>query len=69
MIVKSKEEAVVAARQVLDRARQMEALAKKLNDDDMLGLECAETVQLEKLSGQNAAAARALADWIVKEHG
>ena len=69
MIVKSKDEAVTAARQVIARAQQMEELARKLNDDDMLGLECAETVQLEKLSGQNAAAARAIAEWIVKEHG
>jgi hypothetical protein len=69
MIVKSKDEAVAAAHQVLARCREMEVLAKKLNEDDMLGLECAETVQLEKLSSQNAAAARALADWIVKEHG
>jgi hypothetical protein len=66
---KSKEEAVTVARAVLARSQEMDALAKKLSDDDMVGLECSETVQLERLAAANAAAARMLAAWVVEEHG
>ena len=66
---KTKEEAVAVARAVIARSQTMDALAKKLSDDDMLGLECGETVQLERLAAENAAAARVLAAWVVQEHG
>ncbi len=66
---KSTEEAVTVARAVIARSREMDALAMKLSADDMLGLECAETVQLERLAAANAAAARMLAAWVVEEHG
>lgn len=69
MSTESKEEAVAVARAVIARSQEMDALAKKLDADDMLGLECSETVRLEKLAAQNAAAARVLAAWVVKEHG
>lgn len=60
---------VAIARAVIERSQKMEALAKQLSDDDMLGLECSETVQLERLAAENAAAARQLAAWVVQEHG
>jgi len=66
--IESKEQAVAVAHQVIARVREVNTLVKKLQDEDMLGLECAETVQLERLSAKNAAAALVLAEWIVKEH-
>ena len=69
MSVESREDAVIVARRVIERSQEMDALVEKLEDEDMLGLECAETVKLEKLSAENASAARVLAAWIVKEHG
>jgi len=65
----SKEEAVAVARGVIDRQQKMIALHAKLKEEDMVGLECGETVQIERLSAENAGAAISLAEWIVKEHG
>ncbi len=67
MSIESKEDAVHVARRVIARSQEMDALVRKLEDEDMIGLECAETVKLEKLSAENASSARALAEWIVKE--
>lgn len=69
MSIESKEDAALVARRVIERAEEMDAIVEKLEADDMIGLECRETVQLEKLSAENASAARVLAEWIVKEHG
>lgn len=68
MSIESKEDAVHVARRVIERSNAMDALVEKLAAEDMIGLECAETVKLEKLSAENASAARVLAEWIVKEH-
>jgi hypothetical protein len=65
--IESKEDAVHVARRIVDRAREMDDLVEKLASEDMIGLECAETVKLEKLSAENASAGHALAEWVVKE--
>ena len=65
----TREQAVAVANQVIARVREATALVAKLKEEDMLGLERAETVRLEKIGAQNAAAALVLAEWIVEEHG
>lgn len=78
MRVETKEAAVATAHAVIARSLEIDALAKKLVDDGMLGLvsvlhstlsntKSSEQVQIERLEAQNATAARALAAWILKE--
>src|SRR5690349_1330482 len=43
-----------------------DALVRKLEEDDMLGLECAETVELEGLQAQEIRAAQVIAPWVVQ---
>lgn len=69
MKIESKEEAIRLAQDVIARCANMEQIVKDLEAEDMLGLECSGTVQLEKLSAENARAARSLAEWLLKEHG
>ena len=69
MSIASKEAVVAIAQGVIERAQAIDDLAKKIDAEDMRGLECAETVQIDKLTELNAHAARLLADWIIKEHG
>jgi hypothetical protein len=65
--ITTKEEAIEVAKQFIARGEQRVELVKKLREDDMLGLECSETVQLERLSAQDAADGWRLAKWLVLE--
>jgi hypothetical protein len=64
--LKTKEEAVTVASAVVQRAQEMDAIVKKIVDDDALGLEDANQVQLEKLAADNALAAIELSAWVLE---
>lgn len=66
MSIASREDATQIAQQVIDRAAKIDELLSGLHNQNMLGLECGETAQLEKLSAETAAAAQALAQWILQ---
>jgi hypothetical protein len=61
MSLESQRNAKCIALQIIERDAQITALVEELRTSDMLGLECDEAVQLEKLVTENAAAARTLA--------
>jgi len=65
MSIESREDAMRLAQQMVDRDAEITALVKKLQTDDMSGLECGGTVRLERLSAENAADARILAHWFL----
>lgn len=64
MSIESREDAARLAQQMIERDAQITALIEELRTKDMRGLECGETVQLEALS-ENAAAASLLARWVL----
>jgi hypothetical protein len=63
----SNDEAFLVAHQFEARGDERMRLLAELAADDMLGLECAATVQLEKLLTQDAIDGQRLAKWIL--HG
>lgn len=58
-------DAVLVAQRVVERSNRMTAIYEELEAEDMTGLECGGTVELEKLSALNASAAAKLAQWII----
>jgi len=60
-------DAVKMAKEQMGRVLERAALIKKLRDEDMTGLECKETVELEKLSAHAAEVADALSTFLVGE--
>lgn len=64
--LKSLEEALEVARAFMERSELQKKLIEKLREDDMIGLECSETVQLERLVGEDARAGWQLANWLLK---
>ncbi len=60
-------EAVKVAQALQSRETQRAALIKRLRDEDMMGLECAETVQLEKLDAEDVGVATTLAAYLLME--
>jgi hypothetical protein len=67
MRIESREDATRIAQQVVERDTKIAALVADLRDKDMLGLECGEAVQLERLSAENAVAAGTLAQWFLRQ--
>lgn len=67
MSIESREDATRLAQQIVERGTMRAALIRELQDQGMLGLECAETVQLEKLETEDAAAAQVLARWLLDQ--
>jgi hypothetical protein len=67
MSIESSEEASRVAQQIVARDAKITAIVKSLQDKDMLGLECTETVQLEQLSAENTGDERLLARWFLKQ--
>jgi hypothetical protein len=55
-----------AAVTATDLVERRHALIRKLQEDDMMGLECAETVELEGLEAQEIQAVRVIAPWIIQ---
>ena len=62
--IETQEEAVQVAKEMVARDTRRTELLKKLEDEDMFGLECAETVELEKMIGLDARDGRRLAYWL-----
>ena len=67
MNIESSEDAARLARQIVERDTRITTLIEELRAQDMLGLECAQTIELEKLSAKNAAAAPILARWFADQ--
>jgi hypothetical protein len=67
MSLESREDAARFAQLMIDRDTTITAIREELQARDMSGLECAEAVQLEQLSAENAAAAQALAHWVANQ--
>jgi len=65
--IKSRQEALVCALQFEGRQKRRDELYKKLKEDDMVGLECSETVMLEKLMAEDMVQGKRLAAWIIAE--
>ena len=65
--ITTKDEALHVAREFIARGEERAELVKQLHEEDMLGLECAGTVRLEKLTAEDAAAGWRLAKWLVME--
>jgi hypothetical protein len=64
MSLESREDATHLAQLMVERDTRIAAISAELRAKDMLGLECAEALQLKQLSAENAAAARDLAHWL-----
>jgi hypothetical protein len=67
MNIQSSEDAAHLARQIVERDTRITTLVGELRAQDMLGLECAQTIELEELSAKNAAAAPFLARWFLDQ--
>lgn len=63
--INTRDEAVQVAKELLARGERRAELVKWLHDEDMLGLECSQTVELEKMGSQDAADGWRLAMWVV----
>lgn len=63
--VLTRAEAVQVAKELLARGERRAELVKWLHEEDMLGLECAQTVELEKLGSLDARDGWRLAKWLV----
>lgn len=61
----SREDATHIAQQIVERNTAIATIIDELRAQDMLGLECDQTIQLERLSAENAAAAQILARWVI----
>jgi hypothetical protein len=66
--LQSKEDAIEVAKGFIARGEQRAELVKKLHEEDMLGLECGDTIQLEKLTALDASEGWKLAKWLIMEH-
>jgi hypothetical protein len=62
--IASHEEAVQVAKEMVARDERRTELLKWLEDEDMFGLECSQTVELEKMIGLDARDGRRLAHWL-----
>jgi len=67
MNIQSSEDAAHLAQQIIERDTRITTLVGELHTQDMLGLECAQTIELEELSAKNAAAAPILARWLLEQ--
>ena len=67
MNIQSSEDAAHLARQIVERDTRITTLVGELRAQDMRGLECAQAVELEELSAENAAAAPILARWFLDQ--
>jgi hypothetical protein len=65
----SSEPAIKIAQGIHARRARRAALIARLREIDMLGLECAETVELERLDAEDIQASQKLADLILGEPG
>ena len=61
--------AIKLAKDVMTRSDRRAELFAVLTTEDKHGLECAETVELEKLTGADAADAGKLARWLLRDAG
>lgn len=64
--IASEEEAFLVAKQFEAREERRLQLVKKLKEEDLVGLECRETVELEKLADQDGIYGLLLAKWIIR---
>jgi len=67
MNIQSNEDAAHLARQIVERDIRITILIDELRAQDMLGLECAQGVEIDCLSAKNAAAAPILARWVLEQ--
>lgn len=65
--IATQEEALIVAQQFAARGEERARLVKQLEDEDMLGLECSETAQLERLTVRDVIDGERLAQWIVAD--
>lgn len=65
MSLESREDATRRAQRMIDRAAKITTLHEGLQTNDMAGLECGSTIQLERLAAENAADAQILARWFM----
>jgi hypothetical protein len=62
--IETQEEAVQVAKEMVARDARRTELLKFLEDEDMFGLECSQTVELEQMIGLDARDGRRLAYWL-----
>lgn len=65
--IKTRDEALQIAKAFIERGEKRAELVQWLHDEDMMGLECAQAVQLERLAAEDAAAGWKLAKWLIME--
>lgn len=63
--ITSREEALEVAEAFMERSKLQKQLIEKLQEDDMIGLECSETVQLERLVHEDSRDGWRLAKWML----
>jgi len=67
-VISSRNVAIKVAQRIVFDGKQRQQLINKLAKDDMLGLECAETVIIEKLTTSISDDAIELANWFIENN-